>query len=856
MLVQMRLKQERKRQEAAAGKMVLTHQHSAIGGLLKDIQDQLEAKEVKKGRTRRDDAEGGRKVARRALTIETLANIKAQFDADSSESDSDEEPHGKSKVKNGAPARQRHPNKEIRGILIYISFIIVYMCSSMDYSNPNIYFFSSSLKSQFLGVEMQEQFSPTFAKTFDHVATVEELYHWFQSGFTHSAFLPNTFDSSDRLAGMVPGYTLGTNKILGAIRISQSRLERSSCSSIPAALAQSGHEFKCLESSEPTAAFGNLTFNGSSYQFERSGTKLYPGYEKLPGDTVSKERAMDFSRYTSKRLEIAYEAPAWSVVLDPTAPLAVNSEAILALVDGKYIDLHTTAVFVDFAVYNPGLDHMCVVKLVAELPPGGGVYTSSEFHVIRVYSSFTAEDQRTLVLHATVGLFYAYFLAMELKQLANAKSKCAYLQSPGNILILFNVVFYVAGILFALHIEELLPSQSVDATDSSSFRNYWPSAQCARLVIQLASANCFINFFQGVEHLSYVPTFALLSDTIKTAGPDLLSFSFVFGVIGYGFTQAHTMVFRDRLEGYRSLKHSMYSLMSSLLGDFNFSELYEADATLGPFFFVFYVLMAVFVVLNMVIAIISDAYSECSAKMKQKDEVNLAVEITDYLIATTEAIPWGVGARFRKHRLQLEMQVRQAALMAQAAQAKIELVAAQTAAKASEGAKMSAALAMTAGPENRVRAMTKASHQKPRLDLSAVKKRANGRTLGPSVLQLELPLSPATKVGNGDGPLALALEKNEQIAAVDPAQAIRKEAQALKMLRAKEEHLAHSVSQMLVSEMDEMEDQQIELLLERQGARLALAREKLEQQHAELDFLLATRTCKMRSNAASGGGFA
>ena len=97
-----------------------------------------------------------------------------------------------------------------------------------------------------------------------------------------------------------------------------------------------------------------------------------------------------------------------------------------------------------------------------------------------------------------------------------------------------------------------------------------------------------------------MPTFGLLSDTIKTALPDLLGFLLVFALVFYGFVQAHTMVFRDRIEGYRSLTHSAFSLMSSLLGDFDFDQLYQADNLLGPFFFFFFIVLAVFVVLNMV----------------------------------------------------------------------------------------------------------------------------------------------------------------------------------------------------------------------------------------------------------------
>jgi hypothetical protein len=498
--------------------------------------------------------------------------------------------------------RKKRGYKGIQGILIYVVFITIYVASTSDHFGHTIFFFANSLKSQFTGVEMKEQFSPTFGKVFSDISTVEEYYHWLQSGFFHAAFSPNTFDGGDRLAGMKAGYTLGPNKILGAIRVSQARSERMVCSETPGELVGvSGSDpLHCWEGGEPVDNFGNFSWGNRTYQFIRSGIKLHPVYDiYLPADSVAKERATIFSDYYGKQLEKIYDAPAWAVLLDPKAPIAVNEAAILALVNGKYIDLQTTAVFVDLTVYNPNLDFVCVIRLVAELPSSGGVYTSSDFHVVRVYNQHTAEDEKMYILNIVVGCFYGYYFLNECNQLR--KVGCVFLLHPANYTIVVNVFLYVYGLYYSYQVRVISP-ETQGALNGSDFFNYWPAAQCARFVIQLASANCFLNFIQGVVHLAYVPTFALLGDTIKLAAPDLTSFLFVFALVFYGFAQAHTMVFRDRLQGYRSLKHSAYSLMSALLGDFNFNELNEADHMLGPFFFVFFIGLTVFIVLNMVSA--------------------------------------------------------------------------------------------------------------------------------------------------------------------------------------------------------------------------------------------------------------
>ena len=72
--------------------------------------------------------------------------------------------------------------------------------------------------------------------------------------------------------------------------------------------------------------------------------------------------------------------------------------------------------------------------------------------------------------------------------------------------------------------------------------------------------------------------------------------------------------------------------MSALLGDFNFNELYEADNVLGPFFFIFFIGIAVFVVLNMIIAIISDAYEQAREELADAPPVDILDEIKMFLL--------------------------------------------------------------------------------------------------------------------------------------------------------------------------------------------------------------------------------
>ena len=69
---------------------------------------------------------------------------------------------------------------------------------------------------------------------------------------------------------------------------------------------------------------------------------------------------------------------------------------------------------------------------------------------------------------------------------------------------------------------------------------------------------------------------------------------------------------------------SRLSQFRILLGDFKFSELQQANCILGPTYFVLYVFFIFFILLNMFLAIINDAYSEVKAEMsRQKHEFEM-----------------------------------------------------------------------------------------------------------------------------------------------------------------------------------------------------------------------------------------
>ena len=159
-----------------------------------------------------------------------------------------------------------------------------------------------------------------------------------------------------------------------------------------------------------------------------------------------------------------------------------------------------------------------------------------------------------------------------------------------------------------------------------------PSIRFKGWAMCIQGINVFLNWFKLISILGYSSTFALVNGTIERSASRVGGFLLVFFVIFYGFSQTHCMVFQGRLEEFRTVGDSMYTLMRSLLGDFDFTTLQESNIYMGPVLFIFFVILAVFVVLNMLIAIISDAYMEVQQELENKPDVDLMEDIKDFII--------------------------------------------------------------------------------------------------------------------------------------------------------------------------------------------------------------------------------
>lgn len=443
-------------------------------------------------------------------------------------------------------------------------------------------------------------------KTFESLESPLDLYAFLEGTFYPMVYEAGSFDgdSSFSPAGLgspnQPGTIWGASHIVGGIRIGQLRVQPLPCTSVPPQLLTSGTPV-CyppfsteVESTEP---FGV----GEPFNYTR-------------GDDDSEAA---FTSATS----IVYPAPAFSVVLpnreDDAASVAAT---IRSLQTRRWVDLQTRAVFIDLAVHNFQLDRQVSIRFVIEFPVSGGAVTSVDVIALRLFQYYSTGDLLRAACEVLLMLLVFRFLALEMPKIRKRGlrryfSKVGSFVHTGNLLM-FLVVW---SIRLAAHVQQ---PASIDL-QSSEFIDLRSLMVLSRVSQDLNSLNAFFSYLKLFGYLSFMSQFSLLTTTLSRAAAQLTGFGMVFGMVMFAASQAFMLCFGANLFEYRNMTSSFFALIRALLGDFDFEGLRETNRLLGPVLFSSFVLLAVFVLLNMFIAIISESYDETKDELQELEDMKI-----------------------------------------------------------------------------------------------------------------------------------------------------------------------------------------------------------------------------------------
>merc|ERR1712070_1188637 len=110
----------------------------------------------------------------------------------------------------------------------------------------------------------------------------------------------------------------------------------------------------------------------------------------------------------------------------------------------------------------------------------------------------------------------------------------------------------------------------------------------------------------------------MLWNVLAQAGTSIMYFLFMFLLVMIAFALMVMNLFGSVIYEYSSFDKSLVALFLMLLGDFDYETLRRVQPTFGPLFFVLYLVLVYFVLLNIFLAILNEAYANESQRIQEE----------------------------------------------------------------------------------------------------------------------------------------------------------------------------------------------------------------------------------------------
>ncbi|KAI9994873.1 hypothetical protein PInf_011711 [Phytophthora infestans] len=339
------------------------------------------------------------------------------------------------------------------------------------------------------------------------------------------------------------------------------------------------------------------------------------------------------------------------------------TEALKALADWKnqnWIDNSTDKVVTSVLTYNGELEGYVVTELTLVFHAGGYISPKAS---ARPTISIPYGKKSSYVNDILVGIWWVVALgwaissALEWRKQENRPSgRSMIIQLVGLFIVEAVVCVYYAvwasiatllnGDDFQDSLWKLADPYALDVNgtedDIRSLNVVIANLkQIADLTSALRVVGAVIIALIGLQILNrfrFHPQLNILTRTVASALKQFASFFIVFIVIFLTFTIIGSMIFGDRANEFSSLDNSMASCINMLFGVFDFESIKDLQFSVA--FYWIYMIVVSLVLMNMMLAIVLDAYDEVS-KDSYKKAVN--TELANRVVA----LCWDVASEIK-----------------------------------------------------------------------------------------------------------------------------------------------------------------------------------------------------------------
>lgn len=431
--------------------------------------------------------------------------------------------------------------------------------------------------------------TPILAKGFEDITTIDDIYGWISGVATPVLWGPAS--SSNSMQGLVRHF----NRVVGGMRVMQTRAKEEECP-------------------------------GLDGLREVYGVKCYP-----QGSELSEERFVG---------EDPDEKGRYMYWLDIEHAVEKIKEELQGMKEREWISEATLQTLVETMLYNGEVGQFVLVQSYFTVDRGGSIKSKMKICALptEVYPSWSAYFGdalwAALLIYLLVGEVYSIWSHLR-------KGKIKRLIS---VWVLLNWMAILGGIgigaffgWVAKRLDEVAekitqmpaPPDNVNSTQwavrSDFFHEQYDDVAdiCERqgwheLFMFWFTLLIMCKFFQAFQAN---PRLAVITTTLREASVDMLHFLLIFGIVFINYALGGHLLFGKQLKEWKSLGASVNACFLVLMGDFSYEEMYAIAPIVSQLWFWTYMLLVFLVMLNMLLAIVMDAYSNVKEQSQSSDSL-------------------------------------------------------------------------------------------------------------------------------------------------------------------------------------------------------------------------------------------
>lgn len=203
-----------------------------------------------------------------------------------------------------------------------------------------------------------------------------------------------------------------------------------------------------------------------------------------------------------------------------------------------------------------------------------------------------------------------------------------------DIYLLIDLICYIIAILsivaWATYLTQVNSGPDLPEYDIKYFDPIDTLARALKYYLDLSSLNLLLIFLRLLKYMQMSKSLYFLQSTISEALVDIYFFIIMLVNFMLGFVFLAYLAFGTHAESFSTITLALITSFEMIIGDFDYEEMEAANPEIAPFYFIVYMLMFIFVLLNIFIAILERAYSR--VKQSSDEERTSPVKFINILI--------------------------------------------------------------------------------------------------------------------------------------------------------------------------------------------------------------------------------